>query len=568
MNPPNWHAWIVQAERLFDQKQYEEAHRLAEQALRANPASAAAHQVLGLVHSEREQPQEAIPWLTRALALQPNLVPSHNGLGRCYSLLEDLDRALEHLDTALFLQPDHSFAHFNRALVWLKQGRFREGWLEYEWRWQCGMVPRPNIPRPRWDGSPLNGRAILITTEQGLGDVLQFIRLVPLVKQRGGRIVLACQKALQTLLRPLPYIDEWFPIDEPGTITFDLYSPLLSLPGLLGIEAANIPRAVPYIPADPARVERWRARLGAGPGAAQAAPFKVGVCWQGSPTFKGDATRSVPLGRFAVLAEVPGVTLVSLQKGPGVEQIEANRLNVPLTVFEDLDRDAAFVDTAALLQHLDLVITSDTAVAHLAGALGRPVWVVLGKGCDWRWLMNRADSPWYPTMRLFRQKALGDWEGLFQEVAGVLRQAVARRTQGPRAGTLIQVPISAGELLDKLTILEIKLERIENETRRANVRRELELLQAVRQQSVPSSTDLEALAADLKQVNEQLWEIEDELRRCERALDFGVRFIELARQVYQTNERRFAVKTRINDLLRSPLVEEKCYGGSAGGKDR
>jgi len=412
---PDWLDWVQQAQVLFDQKQLDEAATLAERALQINPDCAQAHQVLGLVYSEREGPQEAIGRLAWALALQPDLVPSHNGLGRCYYLLGDLDRALEHFNTSLYLQPDHAPAHFNRAMAWLKQGRFREGWLEYEWRWNCGLVARPDIPRPRWDGSALDGRAIMVHTEQGLGDVLQFVRFLPQLQRRGARVVLACQKALQALLRPLPCVDEWFPIDEPAPITFQLYSPLLSVPALLGVEAETIPRSVPYLRPDPDRLERWRPWIEGLPG------LKVGLCWQGSPTFKGDQLRSIPLAQFAALTAVSGLTLVSLQKGPGEEQIEPNQQRVPLEVFADLDQDAAFVDTAAIIHHLDLVITSDTAIAHLAGALGRPVWVLLSVGSDWRWLVGRSDSPWYPTMKLFRQRSLGDWALPIHEAAAALR---------------------------------------------------------------------------------------------------------------------------------------------------
>jgi hypothetical protein len=419
MNVPTWWSWLKQAEQLFDQKQFDSATNLAEQVLQHNPDCAAAHQVLGLVASEGGRPQEALPRLARALALQPDLVPSHNGLGRCFGLLGNLERALHHFNTALALQPDHALAHFNRATVWLKQGRFRDGWVEYEWRWNCGLVARPQIPRPRWDGSPLAGRSILVHTEQGLGDVLQLVRFLPQLQQRGGRVVLACQKALQPLLRPLPCVDEWFPVDEPGAINFQLYVPIFSLPGLLGVEESNIPSAVPYLPVDRDRCEQWRPQVTALPG------FKVGLCWQGSPTHAGDAHRSLPLRSLAPLARVPGVSLVSLQHGTGEEQIEANRPQLPLHLFAGLDRDGAFLDKAPLMQHLDLIITVDTSIAHLAGALGRPVWVLLSTGSDWRWLVGRSDTPWYPTMRLFRQRTLGDWAGVVAEVAAALQVEVA-----------------------------------------------------------------------------------------------------------------------------------------------
>lgn len=410
------------AAEMYDRKQLDEAVQLAERAVQLNPRAARACQILGLVASDRNRPQEAISWLQRALAVRPDLVSSHSFLGHCYMLLGDLDRALHHLNAALRLSPDHRFAHFNRAVAWLKLGRYAEGWLEYEWRWLCGLVARPEIQRPRWDGSPLQGRSILIHTEQGAGDVFQFIRLLPLVRQQGGRVILACTKALQPFLRPVPFVDDWFPVDEPAPAAFDVHSPLLSLPGLLGVDDETIPRAVPYLTADAGRIEHWRERVGKMPG------FRVGLCWQGSPTYSGDAIRSIPLRQFTRLAQVPGVTLINLQKGPGIEQIEACRTQLALQVFEDLDQEAAFVDTAALMHHLDLIISADTSIAHLAGALGRPVWVLLSTGCDWRWQVGRQDSPWYPTMRLFRQQSFGDWTTVLDDVAAALAaQAAARQ---------------------------------------------------------------------------------------------------------------------------------------------
>jgi hypothetical protein len=334
---------------------------------------------------------------------------------------------------------------------------------------------------------------------------------------------------------------------------------MLSLPGVLKLGAADIPCPVPYVTPDPALVEKWRQRIAGLPGR------KVGVCWQGSPTFKGDQFRSIALAHFAPLARLPGVTLVSLQKGAGEEQIGASRDAVPLTTFPDLDAAAPFVDTAAMMQHLDLVVTSDTAIAHLAGALGRPVWVALGMDCDWRWGIRRPDSPWYPTMRLFRQAAAHDWPGVLAEMAASLQRGESYSPKTTVAAPDINCRVSAGEMIDKITILEIKAERIADAAKLANVRRELDELREARARSLPSSTDLIALAAELKSVNERLWEIEDAVRECEAAGDFGSRFVALARSVYKTNDARSALKRRINELLGSALVEEKSYAGSQRG---
>ncbi len=418
---PEWLQEVRRAEQLFDQKHLDEAAELAARALKRNPNAALAHQVLALVHVERLQFREAIPRLEQALALRPDLVPSHNGLAQCHMHLDDLDRALQALNTALCLDPHHAFAHFNRALLWLKRGQYREGWVEYEWRFAAGLVQRPGLPRPRWDGSFLEGRSILIHTEQGLGDVLQFVRLLPVIRRQARRLVFACQPPMRAFLRSLPCIDEFFPVDDPGEIHFDVYCALLSLPALLRMDGSNYYSSVPYVYPNPLRVQAWGERMQSFCG------FKIGLSWQGNPTFHGDKFRSIPLRYFAPLGQIPGVTLFSLQKGAGLEQVEFNREQLPITAFPDLAGDGTFHDTAALMQHLDLVISSDTAVAHLAGALGRPVWVLLARNSDWRWLIDRPDSPWYPTMRLFRQRTLGDWTPVFEQVIWSLQELLAFR---------------------------------------------------------------------------------------------------------------------------------------------
>jgi hypothetical protein len=414
----------------LDQERLDEAADRAAASVRLNPDSAIALHALGMVSWHRGRPHEGMDQLRRAVAACPDLAGAHNGLGLCLAQLGDHNGALREYELALIFQPDHPYARFNRAAQLLRRGRYADGWVEYEWRWAAGRKSPPDLPRPKWDGCPLDGRALLVLTEQGAGDTLMFLRFLPRVKQRpGDRLLFACQTALRPLLRNLPGVDHWFPIDQPSSIDFDVYLPLLSLPGILGLGEADIPYPVPYLTADPARVEAWRPRLAALPGR------KVGVCWQGNPAFPGDRFRSIPLARFAPLTEVPGVTLVSLQKGVGEEQIAANRDAVPLTVFPDLDTAEPFADTAAVMRHLDLVVTTDTAVAHLAGALGRPVWLALGVDCDWRWGTGRADSPWYPTVRLFRQQSFGDWPGVFAAMAAALRARGASSGPAPPAGT-------------------------------------------------------------------------------------------------------------------------------------
>jgi hypothetical protein len=385
--------------------------------------------------------------------------------------------------------------------------------------------------------------------EQGFGDTIHFVRYARLVKERGGRVVVGCPKALVPLVATCPGIDEAV-ASISSSFPFDVQAPLLSLPGILRTTLDTIPAQVPYLFPDATLVKRWQQELGS------LAGFKVGIAWHGNPTHENDRHRSIPLDKFAPLARVPNIRLLSLQKGPGAEQVPALAGRFEVISLGPLQEASwTFMDTAAVMMNLDLVLCVDTAPAHLAGALGRPVWVLLPAAPDWRWLLGRDDSPWYPTMRLFRQSQLGDWDEVLQRVAQALHQTCG---DIPPVQP-IRVEIAPGELIDKITILEIKSERISDAAKLQNVRKELADLVAVRERALTTLPELTRLTAELKAINEALWQIEDDLRECERRQDFGADFIALARSVYQHNDRRAAVKRRINDLCGSRIIEEKSY---------
>jgi tetratricopeptide (TPR) repeat protein len=387
-----------------------------EEALRLDPKFAEAYNGLGAALHVFHRPDEALAAFRRAIELKPDYAEAHCNLGLLLGEQRQFVEALACFDRAEKSQPGIVLAHNDRAIVLLVTGNFSAGWPEYEWRWQIPGTPkRPS--GPAWDGGPLRGRTILLYPEQGAGDMMQFIRYVPLVKVRGGRVLVGCPKRMIPILSSCPGIDQFYHENPPPP--FDEHAALLSLPGIFHTDLNTIPADVPYLSAPPDLVDAWRERL------PRDGLFRVGINWQGSRTYRWDFMRSLPLAEFAPLAEVEGVRLFSLQKGTGIEQLA----DAPFAV-EDLGSrldlgDAAFTETAAVIKNLDLVISSDTGLVHLAGALGAPVWLALSYIADWRWLLDRADSPWYPTARLFRQSTRGNWKEVFERMAEELRRLVA-----------------------------------------------------------------------------------------------------------------------------------------------
>ncbi len=398
---------------LQQQGQRAEAMALLRRAIQVKPDYADAYSNLGNALQDQGELDEAIACYLRAIHHQPDFADAHSNLGHALRARGQFAEAVACYDHALRLRPDHPEVHLSRALAWLQMGDFARGWAEHEWRLKCPKTAPPPIPRPAWDGSPLDGRAILLYAEHGLGDALQFVRYAPLVQERGGRVIVACRRPLVRLLATCRGVEQV--ITEGETLTeFDVYALFMALPGLFRTTLANIPAQVPYLTPDPAAVAGWRGALG------PAAECKIGIAWQGNPEFGRDHHRSFRLAQLEPLARLEGVRLYSLQVGVGRDQLAEVAGRFPMT---DLgDRLVDFMDTAAVVTNLDLVIAPDTAVAHLAGALGVPVWLALPFACDWRWLADRDDSPWYPTMRLFRQERWGDWDEVFQRMAGELRR--------------------------------------------------------------------------------------------------------------------------------------------------
>jgi hypothetical protein len=325
---------------------------------------------------------------------------------------------------AIQLQPNYAEAHYALGMLLLLMGQYAEGWREYEWRWMWnGFSTRPRqLGAPQWNGAPLGGSAILIHAEQGFGDTLQFIRYVKMVMERGGRPVIECPPQLVRLVRTIREI-EHVDSDFRRLPKFSAHCPLLSLPMLFDTRLETIPRSVPYLHVDPDSCRKWQEKLGA------TRPLRVGLAWAGNPRNRNNRNRSVELRQLAVLGEVKGIEFYSLQIGKAAKEENAKGKSPP-NLLNFTDELTDFADTAGLIANLDLVISVETAVAHLAGAMGKETWVMVEQIPDWRWLLDREDSPWYPTMRLFRQRIVGNWSEVIDRVKGEL-ESFQRRTGRP-----------------------------------------------------------------------------------------------------------------------------------------
>jgi len=438
----------------------DEAIESYRRALELLPNSAGAHNNLGNIWQKKGLLPEAAACFRRAVELQPGLMQAHSNLGDVLTKLGHLQEAIASCERAVALQPDFPGARQNLAVAWMRQGdyaraaacfrraiedqadfspsrlglaillllegRYREGWREYEWRLMSptNAVRLRALPEPRWQGTPMPGGTLFIHAEQGFGDTLQFMRYVPLACQRAGaaRVIVECQRELAGLLsatggwggdviaRPGP--------DGPALPRYDVQVPMLSLPLTLE-QFEPMPMPAPYVRAQEHLRAVWRGRLAAAPG------LRAGLVWAGNPAHPEDRLRTIPPAQLLPLLQVPGVVFYSLQMEPrdGVSSPALHEAGI-----RDLTAHIGdFADTAALVAELDLVITVDTATAHLAGALGSPVWTLLPFVPDWRWGLEKEDTPWYPTMRLFRQRAIGDWNPVIAAVREQLLRLVESR---------------------------------------------------------------------------------------------------------------------------------------------
>jgi tetratricopeptide (TPR) repeat protein len=404
LRPGYFEAWNNLASLLRDAGKVNESIDACRRAMALAPGRPEALTNLAHALKLKGQLDEAIKVYRQVAAIQPSPAVPLNNLGIAYLEKGQPDAAIAAYRDAITIQPDYALAHYNLGLTLLLKGDYEQGWQEHEWRWrtpELGLI-RQQFVQPLWDGTGLAGRKILIHAEQGFGDTIQFARYIPMIRQRGGSVIMECRPGMRRLLSSLGPDTELLESGQPLP-AFDVHCALMSLPMRFGTRLQSIPAEVPYLHADAALSDIWRQRLSKLEGNA-----KVGLVWAGRSEHSNDRNRSMPLSSLAPLAGGPGVQLISLQKGQAAAQVE-NARSLGMSII-DFTRDLIdFAETAALIANLDLVITVDTAAAHLAGALGKPVYLLLPFVPDWRWLLDRADSPWYPSMRIFRQPEIGDW---------------------------------------------------------------------------------------------------------------------------------------------------------------
>ncbi len=400
---------------LQKQGKLEESVSVYQKVLAINPNYAEVYNNLGhMLHKQRKL-DGAFQFYQKAISLKPDFVVAYRNLGDVLSQQGKIEQAIQSYDKAIEIQPDNAQSHHHRGMLLLLQGDFQRGWKEYEWRLKCNDFPveKRSFAQPVWDGSPLNGKTIFLYAEQGFGDTIQFIRYVYELTWYKVDIIVECQSELLDLFRNIGIITQLI-VQGDALPDFDVHAPLLSLPRILGTDLESIPSKAPYLSARPVPV------FSSNPNS----KLKVGIAWAGNSWHPNDDTRSVDLEQFTILFNVSACQFYSLQVGDRRNDIFKCNYSIPLI---DLGANFSdFSDTASAIIELDLVISVDTSVAHLAGALGKNVWVLLSWIPDWRWLLEKEDTLWYPTMRLFRQTRNGDWESAFQQLQLALKRYVLK----------------------------------------------------------------------------------------------------------------------------------------------
>jgi tetratricopeptide (TPR) repeat protein len=537
-------------ERLQDGRRFEEAAATFRKIVELDPNHCNGWLSLGAALLGLHQYADSLAAFRRALALEPGSAAGYCNMSLALMGLDRMEEAIEACRKALFIEAGSPVASFNLGCALLTQGSFREGWALYDYRFVMGGNKwlRPEAHAAPWTGEPPAGKSILVLGEQGNGDLIQFSRYLPALNDLGASVSFLAPQRLHQLFRTLGGSITLLS-EVPKDAHFDFQCPLMSLPGRFDRLDLPIPDQ-PYLKAEPERVAKWRDSIGDD-------GFLVGVAWRGNRYPEGDGFRSFRLDALRPLAALPNVRLISLQLKEGKEEIEKLPTDMHIEV-PGPDFDAGpdgFLDSAAILALMDLVISCDTSIAHLAGALGRRLWIALNRTPEWRWRRQRADTVWYPTARLFRQETNGDWDGVFSRMRNELlqllqtRKGVSRERGSISRKAAPRVELSWGDLLDRIAMSEAESKRRPGPDANAALLCELQHLKSIVAEIEPILASVEAQRAALRRINEKLWDLKEAMRLCEIENRFDARFIQIAREMQALEDERTRMKQEINNAV-------------------
>lgn len=431
-NHPN--AWCYLGIALHDQRRYAEAVEAYQRAIALQPHFPIALNNMGNSLRYLGKVAESDAAFQKAIDQQPGYFNAFRNRGTLHAWTGRIDLAFQYYHEAMKIQPDDAELHRNLGVIHLLQGNFSEGWREYRYRWNCKEAIQTNYRQPKWTGQDVRGKTVLLYSEQGLGDTIHFVRYAKVMKSLGAKTILHMQPQLLALLQGCEGIDSIVPNTWKVEQPFDFHCSLIDVADVLNTNVGSIPSEVPYIRVPENLVGYWRNQLHR---ILPPSKYRIGLVWQGNPDHQADMFRSFALKELEPLADLEDVQWISLQFGKGSEQVRDWTGKRPIySLPSDLDQSSgAFMDTAAILNHLDWVVTSDTSMAHLAGALGRPTMLILGFTPDWRWLLDRDNSPWYPSMKLFRQREIGVWRPTVLEVRDTIGRAIAGQNAHATVGS-------------------------------------------------------------------------------------------------------------------------------------
>ena len=565
-------------------ERHEESVATFEKALEMHPTST--HAMLELANTLHmvDDYERSLEMYQKALERNPNCSEALYNFGYTLKKCGNVKKAREYMEQAahvhtqvLTQRPDYPLAHFSRSLSRLTLGDFEQGWPEYEWRWAAYNEKPKKFPQPVWNGQDLRGKRILVYAEQGFGDTFQFVRYGKMLKEMGAYVIVQTQHHLKDIISQCPHLDEAISDREPIP-AFDYHIALLSIPMVVKTTLETVPHDIPYLGAKEELVEHWKHKL------ADDKKFKVGICWQGNKQYrsiylkKEVACKAMQLSTFAPLTSVPNISLYSLQKINGTEQLDEVRDVMEVHTFgPDFDEvNGRFMDTAAIIKNLDLVITIDTSISHLAAGLGTEVWVLLPFPADWRWMLERDDTPWYPNMRLFRQPKRGDWGCVLDEVVTALNkklginsqkntpaQKIKAETKKKSTPSLFEqytsgnnnqatpaqkeLPTQLGAVVDSMTQRSIAMQHSNNQYQVRSLIADHKTLQERYQPYMEQSDELKNLTQQLLILNKRLWQLDKDLPEDRPSL-FNESFIALIQEVHKVHTLKIMVVQQINEI--------------------